>query len=134
MGRSLLPAAVFFALVCGAALADDLERADDRSFMNPEESPVAPLCPGRSAEKASPQVLSSAVCTADCWDGSWVTCSGSQCSAIDSNCPSQRGFCWSDAEGTKRCPECCHGAFCKDSSWCCPGCFCDTQIRECVCF
>ena len=48
--------------------------------------------------------------TADCWNGSQVTCSASgaiaQCSATDSACPSTRGSCWSSDEGTKYCPQC----------------------------
>lgn len=48
--------------------------------------------------------------TADCSDGSQVTCSASgaspQCSATDSSCPGTRGSCWSSDEGTKYCNTC----------------------------
>jgi hypothetical protein len=46
------------------------------------------------------------VCTAHCWNGGTVTCTGTSCSAVDSACPGQRGSCWSNAEGTKYCPQC----------------------------
>jgi hypothetical protein len=47
------------------------------------------------------------VCTAECAYGPDVTCTGtSSCSATDSDCPSQVGFCWSDAEGYKYCQAC----------------------------
>ena len=48
----------------------------------------------------------SGACTATCWDGSSRTCTGSSCSAVDSSCPSQQGYCWSNAEGYKYCPAC----------------------------
>lgn len=51
--------------------------------------------------------------TADCWDGSQVTCTASgtsaSCSFTDSDCdadPEVRGQCWSSDEGTKYCPRC----------------------------
>jgi hypothetical protein len=51
-------------------------------------------------------VVAPGTCSASCWDGSSRTCNGSSCSATDSFCPSQRGYCWSDAEGYKYCPAC----------------------------
>jgi hypothetical protein len=51
-------------------------------------------------------VGSTSVCVANCWDGSTRTCTGTSCSATDSSCPSQRGFCWSNSEGYKYCPAC----------------------------
>ena len=90
-------------------------------------------------------VWATSVCTAYCWDGTTRTCSGSSCSAVDSSCPSQRGSCWSDLEGTKYCPECtCYASTtCSDgSAVSCqggPGCFsvdqcyatCDGQYYLC---
>lgn len=49
-------------------------------------------------------VGASSVCTAHCQDGSTRTCTGTSCSAIDWSCPSQSGYCWSNAEGYKYCP------------------------------
>jgi hypothetical protein len=45
-------------------------------------------------------------CTAHCWDGSTRTCTGTSCTAVDSSCSSQRGYCWSNSEGYKYCPTC----------------------------
>lgn len=45
-------------------------------------------------------------CTAQCQDGSTVTCSGSTCSAVDYSCTAEeRGYCEGSASGTKYCPE-----------------------------
>jgi hypothetical protein len=52
------------------------------------------------------EASTSGVCTATCHDGSSRTCSGTSCSAVDSACPSQQGYCWSNAEGYKYCPTC----------------------------
>ena len=77
---------------------------------------VAPSasCPAPANLLGKPQepVFLSGDCTAtaDCWDGSQKTCSASgpsgECSFVDSNCPTQRGYCWSSDEGTKWCPPC----------------------------
>jgi len=46
-------------------------------------------------------------CTANCWDGSTVACSGTSCSAHDSNCSSNfRGYCTGSTTGTRYCPVC----------------------------
>lgn len=45
-------------------------------------------------------------CSADCWDGSTVSCSGTSCSAHDSACPGVRGECWGSSTGTRYCPVC----------------------------
>lgn len=52
------------------------------------------------------EASTSGVCTATCHDGSSRTCSGTSCSAVDSACPNQQGYCWSNAEGYKYCPTC----------------------------
>jgi hypothetical protein len=43
--------------------------------------------------------------TAHCWDGSTRTCTGTTTTAVDSNCPSQQGYC-TGASGTSFCPPC----------------------------
>ena len=55
-------------------------------------------------------------CTANCADGTTRVCSGSQCYAQDSICPATaRGYCWSDVEGYKYCPDCvCRAPSCDD--------------------
>lgn len=46
-------------------------------------------------------------CTAYCWNGTSVTCSGTSCSEVDSNCNSgQRGYCYGSSSGYKYCPAC----------------------------
>jgi hypothetical protein len=44
--------------------------------------------------------------TANCWNGSTVTCSGTTSSAVDSACPGQRGYCTGTSSGTINCPAC----------------------------
>ena len=58
------------------------------------------------------------VCNAQCQDGSYVSCWGTSCSAVDANCPTQRGYCTGTATGTKYCPFCtCSAtASCPDGS------------------
>jgi hypothetical protein len=48
-----------------------------------------------------------AACTADCWNGSQVSCTGASCYAVDSSCPDQRGYCWGSDTGYRYCPRCC---------------------------
>lgn len=71
------------------------------------EAPAAPLsCPAAELPDALP-LSTLSVCTAQCWDGSTRTCSGSSCTATDSACRGwQQGSCWSNVEGTKKCPLC----------------------------
>lgn len=69
-------------------------------------------------------------CTADCWDGSSVTCDqGTSCSATDSACMAERGHCWDNFNGYQYCPECVescpeptcdqlHGQSCKTGTTC----------------
>jgi len=45
-------------------------------------------------------------CIALCQNGSSVSCSGTSCSAVDANCPTQRGYCTGTTSGTKYCPVC----------------------------
>lgn len=78
--------------------------------------------------------------TADCWDGSQVTCTAEgtseDCSFTDSDCdadPEVRGHCWSSDEGTKYCPRCpCEKPDCSiyEGRACKPG----SQSPECNTF
>jgi hypothetical protein len=88
--------------------------------------------------------VTSGTCTADCGDGSYVSCTGTSCSALDSSCPSQRGYCWSSAEGYKYCPICpycdqfncgCEGQACTKNSQCgtCDGNPCMCVSGHCIC-
>jgi hypothetical protein len=103
--------------------------------------PAACTGPAILGEAPEPAVLlaTAATCTAtaDCWDGSQVTCTASgssaQCSATDSDCPDQRGFCSSSDEGTKYCPRCpCNAPPCSkyEGARCKPG----TRSPECNSF
>lgn len=62
--------------------------------------------------------------TADCWDGSTVSCSGGAgvtCSAIDSSCSSQQGYvrCGSSYTYCPSCPSCSmEGSPCTSSAHC----------------
>jgi hypothetical protein len=58
--------------------------------------------------------------TANCWDGSIVTCTGTTSSAVNSSCPSQRGSCTGSTSGTINCPACPTGG-CSISTTCSPG-------------
>ncbi len=70
------------------------------------------------------------VCSAiaDCWNGSTVSCSGgvgTTCSAIDSNCSSQRGYvrCGSSYTYCPSCPSCSiEGFACSSNAWCASKC------------
>lgn len=59
-------------------------------------------------------------CTANCWDGSSVTCSGSTCNAVDSSCSSgEDGYCYGSSTGTKACTPC--GLTCIAKAGCSDG-------------
>jgi hypothetical protein len=54
-----------------------------------------------------PSVGTKSTCTATCWNVSQVSCSGTDCSAVNSNCSTgQRGYCSSSTSGTVYCPAC----------------------------
>jgi hypothetical protein len=53
------------------------------------------------------QTFTRASSTAQCWDGSTVTCTGTSSSGVDSDCwTGQQGFCWGSSTGTRYCPAC----------------------------
>ncbi len=81
----------------------------------------APATPGAPAFVAAlmPAPLAEAttsVCTANCWDGSTVTCSGTTCTAVDSACSSgQNGYCYGSDTDLRSCPTCSTHQICKPS-------------------
>lgn len=77
-------------------------------------------------------------CTTNCWDGSHVTCSGSSCNVVDSNCSGgQRGYCYGSTTGYRycpACPSCTATATCSSGSVSCsggPGCY---AINKCYAY
>jgi len=123
MTRTILASMILCLALVPTAIADEgLEPTPAAPAENPEpaatqtpateppvdcstlvESPALPPAPMFAA--AGGAALST--CTADCWNGSSVTCTGSSCSATDSSCPTQRGYCWGTDTGYKYCPVCC---------------------------
>jgi hypothetical protein len=60
--------------------------------------------------------------TANCWDGSTVTCTGTSSSAVNSNCAAgQRGYCTGTTTGTIYCPVCSTGTGCTATAVCSNG-------------
>lgn len=102
----------------------------------------AAVCAGAAEALATPEdpIFLAGECsaTADCWDGSQVTCTASgasaSCSFTDSDCDAGvRGSCTSSDEGTKYCPRCpCEAPDCSlyEGRKCKPG----TQSPECNTF
>lgn len=61
------------------------------------------------------------VCNAQCWDGSYVTCWGTSCTARDSSCPGQRGYCYGSSTGYRYCPPCPCTSPCSATALCSNG-------------
>jgi hypothetical protein len=72
------------------------------------QSPAATLsCPATAELPEALAISTLSTCTAQCWDGTTRSCSGTSCTATDSACRAwQQGSCWSNAEGTKKCELC----------------------------
>jgi hypothetical protein len=104
--RLIIGGALVLALFALPVLADLAGQAPDLRaaiFAAPAAACALPM----ASKTGGPGGIGAAsVCTAHCWDGSTRTCTGTSCTADDSSCPSQRGNCWSNAEGTKYCPQC----------------------------
>lgn len=102
------------ALAPGATAGEPV--ATPQTAVVPTVLPASILCTGPGNLSPAPQtpislaVTGTCSATADCWDGSHVTCTASgtseNCSFTDSSCPGQRGYCWSSDEGFKYCPAC----------------------------
>ena len=62
---------------------------------------------GEPPALAKASVGAFSTCTAQCWDGSSVQCSGTNCTATDSACSvGERGSCWGNTSGGFNCPPC----------------------------
>lgn len=67
---------------------------------------IASLALAAPEPVAKRPIVGKATCYANCWDGSTVTCSGTTCSGIDSNCSAgERGRVICDGTPVK-CPKC----------------------------
>jgi hypothetical protein len=107
---------VFVFAVAPASAGESAETLDLAAVAAPAATPAAAgatqagvcgrpdLAPALAAGAAGASTLGG--CTATCWDGSTRTCTGSSCSAVDSSCPSQQGYCWSNSGGYSYCPPC----------------------------
>jgi len=99
----LLAGALTLAVFFSPPLAAD--QAEDAFLAALAPSPGSTAVPGSVPEPVGVAVTSS--CTAHCWDGSTVTCSGTTCSAQDSNCVGGgQGQCTGTSSGTILCPSC----------------------------
>jgi hypothetical protein len=83
------------------------------------------------------------VCNAQCWDGSYVSCWGTSCTARDSSCSSgHRGYCYGSSTGYRYCPPCPCASQCSASTTCangstvsCSGCSGDCySIKNCYAY
>lgn len=85
----------------------------------PQET--APECPGAPALGLPDEPVPQATCTAQCWDFSEVSCTGTSCEAVDSDCANgARGYV--DCNGLQQfCPRCPLKAYCNchtpDGNW-----------------
>ncbi|HYO15718.1 MAG TPA: hypothetical protein VE685_21175 [Thermoanaerobaculia bacterium] len=144
LGLSLALAALGFLMMSPAVEAADSPQtvpralsAADQAFLASLAAPAKPAAAPAPAAKR-PSGLEKALCsaTARCWDGTTRRCDGNNsatsCTAVDSVCPTQRGYVTCDG-GTQFCPECptpggCPSTWCtdQDEQNCAAGCFpCD---------
>lgn len=111
--------------------------AADRAFLaSLARMPIAPA-PAAKRPGDDPPVGEFALCTAtaNCWDGSTRYCEGNNstasCTAVDSNCPGQRGYVTCDGV-TSYCPVCetepCPEDWCQNEESCASSCYpCDAN-------
>lgn len=104
----VLPALLFTLAAPVAAETPALQDCGPSLAFLGAESPEAVLfgaepAPQRGGSIGQPGALST--CTAQCGDGSTVTCSGETCSAHDTNCDiGEDGYCEGTESGRKDCP------------------------------
>jgi hypothetical protein len=90
---------------------------DAQGLEPPQET--APVCPGAPALGLPDDPVPQATCTAECWDFSEVSCMGTSCQAVDSDCLNGvQGYV--DCDGLiQLCPRC--KAYCNchtpDGNW-----------------
>lgn len=58
------------------------------------------------AESPTSSAQIQAECTAECEYGPDQTCTGASCSAVNQDCPGERGYCWGSDTGTRYCDAC----------------------------
>lgn len=103
---------VLMVVVALAALPAAAEESAPACQPATEEPIPAAAVPAEGASQARKgdgpgEVETLSTCQASCWNGTSVTCSGSSCSAYDSNCGNDfRGYCTGSTSGTKYCPVC----------------------------
>ena len=107
--RLLVPSCIAILLLVGlatAAMAADAAPASCQKIPGTVTAAVQDnfLFQAAGGEIGNPGEQS--VCSAYCWDGSTASCYGTSCSAVDSSCPSQRGYCTGSSSGTRYCPAC----------------------------
>lgn len=117
--RSLLPSCFATLLILGMATVAVAAAPGATGCQKVPGTPVVQngflfLAAGGGIEPPSTQ----SVCNALCQDGSYVSCYGTSCTAVDASCPSQRGYCTGTSTGTRYCPVCtCSAtASCPDGS------------------
>jgi hypothetical protein len=101
LGVSLL---MFAFCALPALAAPDPAAAFAAIFAPAPEVSAQPQAQDVAARRGLPTKSTS---TANCWDGSTVTCTGTSSSAVNSNCSGgQRGYCTGTDTGTINCPAC----------------------------
>ena len=112
-----------------ASKSDQKLSVADRDFLA-SLARMVPLEPASAAAKEPPPIGENALCdaTAFCWDGSTRHCYGNSssvsCTAVDSNCPSQRGYVRCDGVTTycPACPVTCPEGWCEGELDCAMSC------------
>lgn len=147
MNQPNLTRALFLGLstLALAAMGVAPAAADDAPACTPASTATAVSADGspEQAVETSDGIGAAGTCTAtaDCWDGSSVTCTGNQgsCSFVDSDCDPNmvRGYC--EADGTKKycppCEECRATASCLNgSSVSCTGQSHCAEVNSCYAF
>lgn len=117
LGVSLLMFA-FCALPALAAPEPAASAAFAAIFAPAPEVSAQPRAQDVAARRGLPTKSTS---TANCWDGSTVTCTGTSSSAVNSNCSAgQRGYCTGTDTGTINCPACPTPPSCTATAACSP--------------
>lgn len=107
LAHRIAPAFAFLLLTAaGGAAADQVAACTDQAAAPTAQVGLtpAPVLMQRSGENDTVSAQSS--CTAECWDGSVLECSGTSCTAQDSVCSNgERGYCTSGPL-RQECPPC----------------------------
>lgn len=130
--------AVATLVLVSPALAETNDSQPDRKPSAADQAFLAslarqvPINPASAAARKpdEPPIGENALCdaTAFCWDGSTRHCYGNNstvsCTAVDSSCPSQRGYVTCDGVTTwcPPCPDTCPPDWCEGDSECAMNC------------